>query len=232
MGDCWSMVGELVFRHPYRNVVEPHFKVHSLKLKAFSVLLIAAVQLGCNNTSDFGNVDDLWWIQHMGKLSVDGYVPGDGPTPWLPGLSLYQRSILQDADAAIFFKLRESLPEHDNDFGSETVLAWKRVTNREVVKPLIEQLSNFFDNDKTFYPDSFQAEFGARIWRKKEAVDLIISISQRLVHVKDKREHRYCEIPKGEAKKLARSLAALDWKERHKLGEKQRGHSTLQCDND
>jgi hypothetical protein len=187
-----------------------------VRFTALAVLLLSVFQCGCNDTSNIEDVDELWWIQHLGKLSPDGYVPRDGDPPWPAGLSSQQRSILQDADAAIFFKLRESLPERDHDFGNDSVVGWKRVTNQKEVKPLVDQLCKSIDNGETFYPDSFQASFGARVWRKKEAVDLIISVSERIVHVKDKREHRYCVIPKAESEKLARSLTALDWTEPRK----------------
>jgi hypothetical protein len=74
-----------------------------VRFTALAVLLLSVFQCGCNDTSNIEDVDELWWIQHLGKLSPDGYVPRDGDPPWPAGLSSQQRSILQDADAAIFW---------------------------------------------------------------------------------------------------------------------------------
>jgi hypothetical protein len=179
-------------------------------------LILIIVVCGCGAKPLETPSSDYWWIQHMGELSPNGYTPSGSFPPWNVGLSQSQRQTLMNADAAVFLKLREVLPSGENDFHTYAVDGWKRISLKDEVDRFVQPLLKHIDKSAHTYPEDCLATVGVRVWQSHKAVDLVISISERCVHVLDDKEHRFCEIPKNEIGIVAQLLREIQWVEKRK----------------
>jgi hypothetical protein len=155
---------------------------------------------------------DLWWIQHLVDLSPDGYTPKDSFPPWELGLNENQRRVLSNPDAALMMRLQEVYPQKRNDFHYNRVTSWKRVTTKNDLERFISPLAKAITSqEEHIYPDDCLTNIGIRVWSNGEAVDLYVCLDEYGVHVYDKREHRYCTLPKEGRKSLHYLFEQIEW---------------------